>query len=129
VSIKVVSEHRKGGNTAVEAFHLDGRGSFSDLVREIEETVQHLTETVKRNYAHHFYVTVIDLHKLTATRIGDPYLEDLVCRVLPSAVYTCRTVRAGQIGDSSKNPSVSLHYDMLAVRKKIFIRASLPEVA
>jgi hypothetical protein len=114
-SIRNVSERRKAGK-AVEAFHLDGRGIFSDLVREIEETVQHPTETVKRNYAHHFpNVTVIDLHNLTATGTGDPYFEHFVCRVLPSAVHTCRAVRAGRIDDSSKNPSVSFHYDMLAV--------------
>jgi hypothetical protein len=101
---------------AVETFHLDSRGTFSDLVREIEETLQHPTETVKRNYAHHFpNVSVINLHNLKATGIGDPYLEYLVCHVLPSAVHTCRAVRAGRIGDSTKNPSVSLHYDMLAV--------------
>jgi hypothetical protein len=114
-SIKAVSKSQKGA-TAVESFHLDGRGNFSDLVREIEETLQHPTETVKRNYARQFpNVSVIDVHNLKATGIGDPYLEKLVCHVLPSAVHTCRAVRAGRIGDSTKNPSVSLHYDMLAV--------------
>jgi hypothetical protein len=101
---------------AVKTFHLDGRGTFSHLVREVEETLQHPTETVKQNYARHFpNVSVIDMHNLKATGIGDRYLEHLVCRVLPSAVNTCQAVRAGRIGDSTKNPSVSFHYDMLAV--------------
>jgi hypothetical protein len=113
--MKAVSKSQKEGKE-VETFHLDGRGTFSHLVREIEETLQHPTETVKRNYAHHFpNVSVIDLHNLKATGIGDRYLEHLVCHVLPSAVKTCRAVLAGRIGDSAKNPSVSFHYDMLAV--------------
>jgi hypothetical protein len=114
-SIKQVSKRQKQAK-AVETFHLDGRGTFSELFREIEETVQHPTETVKRNYAQHFAnISVIDLHNLKANGIGDPYLEHLVCHVLSSAVHTCRAVRAGRIGDSTKNPSVSLHYDMMAV--------------
>jgi hypothetical protein len=117
LSVKAaVSKFQNKEAKEVKTFHLDGRGPFSDLVREIEETLQHPTETVKRNYARHFSnVSIIDLHNLNATGIGDRYLEHLVCRVLPSAGNTCRAVRAGRIGDSARNPSVSFHYDMLAV--------------
>jgi hypothetical protein len=106
---------QKLGNI-VEDFHLDGRGEFSKFVRQIEETGQHPTQTVKQNYAYHFAnVSVIDMRKLKATGSGDAYLEDFVCRFLPSAVNTCRAVREGKIGDKSKNPTQTFHYDILAV--------------
>jgi hypothetical protein len=116
-------------STHLPHFDLDNRGFLTDIVRQVDQTGQHPTETVMRNFARHFAkVSVAPLHRISreakqSTNLDgssrpsiDPMLQHLFCDVTQGGTpAACEAVRSGVIGSNiPSNPSVSFNYDHLA---------------
>lgn len=63
-------------------------------------------------------VKVMDMHdddKSNYHAAAEPYLQQLLCHVVPNAAHACTAAREGRIGGGSRNPLVPLHYDLIGV--------------